>query len=92
MNAVAKEIEDALVLVAHSLVDDWMLDSRASFHITSQREIIQNYVVGDFGKTCTNIEEALDVVEVGMSTSHFQTRTTYGLCNKLDTFQIRRKT
>ncbi|RVW71079.1 Retrovirus-related Pol polyprotein from transposon TNT 1-94 [Vitis vinifera] len=33
-----------------SPLDDWVLDSGASFHTTPHREIIQNYVAGDFGK------------------------------------------
>ena len=39
--------------------------SGASFHTTAHREIIQNYVVGDFGKVYLADDEALDVVGMG---------------------------
>lgn len=41
------------------------MDSRASFHTTPHREIIQNYVVGDFGKVYLADGSALDVVGMG---------------------------
>ena len=41
------------------------LDSRTSFHTTPHREIIQNYVVGDFGKVYLADGLALDVVGMG---------------------------
>ena len=34
-NAVIEEIQDALLLVVDSPLDDWVLDSGASFHTTS---------------------------------------------------------
>ena len=49
-NAVTEEIQDALLLAVDSPLDDWVLDSGASFHTTLHREIIHNYVAGDFGK------------------------------------------
>ena len=42
-----------------------MLDSGASFHTTPHREIIQNYVAGDFGKVYLVNGLALDVVGMG---------------------------
>ena len=41
------------------------MDLRASFHTTPHREIIQNYVEGDFGKVYLADGEALDVVGMG---------------------------
>ena len=41
------------------------MDSRASFHTTLHREIIQNYVADDFGKVYLADGSALDVVGVG---------------------------
>ena len=38
------------------------MDSGASFHTTPHREIIQNYVGGDFGKVYLAYGLALDVV------------------------------
>ena len=41
------------------------MDSGASFHTTPHREIIQNYVAGDFGKVYLADGSALDVVGMG---------------------------
>ena len=58
-------MHDALLLVVHSPLDDWVLDSGASFHTTPHQEIIQNYVVGNFGKVYLADGSALDVVGMG---------------------------
>ena len=39
-NDVTEEIQDALLLAVDSPLDDWVLDSRASFHTTPHQEII----------------------------------------------------
>lgn len=59
MNLVVEEIQDTLFVVVHSPVNDWVLDSWTSFHSTSHRGIIQNYVVCDFGKMYTANREAI---------------------------------
>ena len=41
------------------------MDSGVSFHTTPHREIIQNYVAGDFGKVYLADGSALDVVGMG---------------------------
>ena len=41
------------------------MDSRVSFHTTPHREIIQNYVAGDFGKVYLVDGSALDVMGMG---------------------------
>ena len=41
------------------------MDSGASFHTTPHREIIQNYVAGNFGKVYLADSSALDVVGMG---------------------------
>ena len=64
-NAVTEEVQDALLLAVDSPLDDWILDSGASFHTTPHREIIQNYVAGDFGKVYLADGPALDVVGMG---------------------------
>uniref|UniRef100_A0A7N2MUY1 Retrovirus-related Pol polyprotein from transposon TNT 1-94 n=1 Tax=Quercus lobata TaxID=97700 RepID=A0A7N2MUY1_QUELO len=64
-NAVTEEVHDALLLAVDSPLDDWVLDSGASFHTTPHREIIQNYVAGDFGKVYLADGLALDVVGMG---------------------------
>ena len=64
-NVVTEEIQDALLLAVDSPLDDWVLDSEASFHTTPHREIIQNYITGDFGKVYLADGSALDVVGMG---------------------------
>ncbi|KAL6340105.1 hypothetical protein AAG906_038940 [Vitis piasezkii] len=64
-NAVTEEVHDALLLAIDSPLDDWVLDSGASFHTTPHREIIQNYIAGDFGKVYLADGLALDVVGLG---------------------------
>nr|CAN81228.1 hypothetical protein VITISV_038889 [Vitis vinifera] len=64
-NAVTEDVQDALLFAIDSPLDDWVLDSGASFHTTPHREIIQNYVAGDFGKVYLADGSALDVVGLG---------------------------
>ncbi|RVW86112.1 Retrovirus-related Pol polyprotein from transposon TNT 1-94 [Vitis vinifera] len=64
-NAVTEEVQDALLLAVDSPLDDWVLDSGASFHSTPHQEIMQNYVAGDFGKVYLADGSALDVVGLG---------------------------
>ena len=64
-NAVTEEVQDALLLAVESPLDDWVLDSGASFHTPPHREIIQNYVAGNFGKVYLTDGLALDVVGMG---------------------------
>ncbi|KAB5511771.1 hypothetical protein DKX38_028799 [Salix brachista] len=64
-HVVAEEVQDALLLAVHSAVQDWVLDSGASFHTSSHRESMQNYVAGDFGKVYLADGEALNVVGMG---------------------------
>ena len=64
-NAVTEEVHDALLLAVNSPLDEWILDSGVSFYTTPHREIIQNYVVGDFGKVYLADSSALDVVGMG---------------------------
>ena len=39
-NAITEQVQDALLLVVDSPLDNWVLDSGASFHTTPHREII----------------------------------------------------
>ena len=64
-NAVTEEVYDALLLVVGSSLDDWVLVSEASFHTSPHQEIIQNYVIGDFGKVYLADDTTLDVVDMG---------------------------
>ena len=64
-NAVRKEVQDVLLLAVNSPLDDGVLDSKVSFHITPHQEILQNYVASDFSKVYLAYGSALDVVGMG---------------------------
>ena len=64
-NTVTEDVQDALLLTVDSLLDDLVLDSGDLFHITPHQEIIQNCVVGDFGKVYLADGIALDFVDMG---------------------------
>ena len=61
-----------------------MLDSGTSFHITSHKEIMANYVANDFGKIYLADGQSLDVVGIEMLVSSNQT-VLFGY-RKSDTF------
>ncbi|WVZ18367.1 hypothetical protein V8G54_005689 [Vigna mungo] len=42
--------EDALICSLEKKEESWVLDSGASFHVTSQKEFFENYVPGNLGK------------------------------------------
>ncbi|KAI4374097.1 hypothetical protein MLD38_012135 [Melastoma candidum] len=51
VNAATKEdSDDALVLCVNSSIESWILDSGASFHSTSSKELMINFVSGEYGK------------------------------------------
>ena len=64
-NVIIEEVQDALLLAVDSPLDDWVLDSGVSFHTTPHQEIIQKYVVGDFGKVYLADGTTLNVVDMG---------------------------
>ena len=49
-NVVTDEVQDALNLAVDDSCDSWVLDSSASFHTTSQCDVIENYVMGNHGR------------------------------------------
>ena len=53
------------MLVDHIIVNDWVLDSGASFHTTLHKEIMTNYVDNDFSKVYLAVGQSLDVVTIG---------------------------
>jgi hypothetical protein len=65
-NVVTEELyDDVLILYVDSPLDSWVLDSRTSFHTTAIREVLKNYVVGDFEKVYLAGGSALDIVGMG---------------------------
>ena len=63
-NVVTDEVRDALILSVDDLYDSWVLDSGASFHTTSQRDLLENYVAGNHGKVYLADGEPLDVIGI----------------------------
>lgn len=43
---MTKEVQDVLLLLIDSPIDSWVMDSRASFHTITHREIMENYFFG----------------------------------------------
>ena len=64
-NAVTSKVRDALILSIDDSCDSWVLDSSASFHTTSQREAMENYVAGNHGKVYLANGEPLDIIGMG---------------------------
>ena len=61
-------VDDALLLAVHTQVNDWVLDSEASFHTTSlssHQEIMTNYVANDCGKVYFANGKYLNIVGLG---------------------------
>lgn len=51
VNVVVEEIHGALVLVVESGDHEtWVINSNASFYTIGQHDILENYVVGNYGK------------------------------------------
>jgi hypothetical protein len=61
---VTKEVQDALLLSIDSPLVSWVLDSEASFHTIAIREILENYVAGDFEKVYLADGSTLDIVGI----------------------------
>ena len=46
-----EDIENALILSMESLIEYWILDSGASFHLSQNKKLFQNFKYGNFEKT-----------------------------------------
>ncbi|KAL2248697.1 UNVERIFIED_CONTAM: Retrovirus-related Pol polyprotein from transposon TNT 1-94 [Sesamum indicum] len=75
-NAATEEIADALLLSVSSSSDDWVVDSRASFHSCSNKDIMEPYTSGDFGLVCLADNKPLKIVEKG----DVRIKSTNGSC------------
>nr|TKR84597.1 Glycyl-tRNA synthetase family protein [Populus alba] len=64
-NATTDEVQDALILAVQSQIDEWILDSGASFHCTPHNEMLQNYVGGDHGVVYLADGTPLKIVGIG---------------------------
>ena len=52
------------MLSVNSPIESWILDLGASFHSTSCKESLQNYVASNFGKVYLADDEPLDMGKV----------------------------
>ncbi|XP_024019827.1 5'-adenylylsulfate reductase 3, chloroplastic [Morus notabilis] len=64
-NAATVDEQDALLLYLDSSCDRWVIDSGASFHFTAHRDVLENYVAGNYGKVSLADGGFLDIVGMG---------------------------
>ncbi|KAE8703438.1 cytochrome P450 71A9-like [Hibiscus syriacus] len=76
---VIEETGDVMILSVNSPIESWILDSGASFHSTPCREIMENYVSGDFGKVHLADDETLKIVGKGDIRLKLPNQTTWTL-------------
>ena len=76
---MTEEISDALILSVNSPMESWVLDSGASFHSCPSREVMENYISGDFGMVYLADDEPLKIVGKG----DVRVKTRNGLVWKL---------
>ncbi|KAL2231966.1 UNVERIFIED_CONTAM: Retrovirus-related Pol polyprotein from transposon TNT 1-94 [Sesamum indicum] len=75
-NAATEEITDALLLSVSSSSDDWIVDSGASFHSFSNKDIMEPYTSGDFGLVYLADNKPLKIVGKG----DVRIKSTNGSC------------
>ena len=80
-NIAIDEIQDALTLAVQSSHDTWMLDSSVSFHITRQRDVLENYVAGNHGKVYLIDGEPLVVIGISDVNLKLANGLTWKICN-----------
>ena len=64
VNVVTDEVCDALILSVNDMCDSLVLDSDASFHTTSQRDLLENYVARNHGNVYLADGELLDIIGI----------------------------
>nr|KYP40338.1 Retrovirus-related Pol polyprotein from transposon TNT 1-94 [Cajanus cajan] len=57
---------DALICSLENKEESWVIDSGASFHATSQKELFENYVSGNLGKVYLGNEQSCEIVGKGV--------------------------
>ena len=65
VTSTSKE-DDALICSLESKEDSWVLDSGASFHATSQKELFERYVLGNLGKVYLGDDQSCAIVGKGV--------------------------
>ncbi|KAE8705427.1 Endomembrane protein 70 protein family isoform 1 [Hibiscus syriacus] len=76
---VTEETGDAMILSVNSPIESWILDLGVSFHSTPCREIMENYVSGDFGRVHLVDDETLKIVGKGDIRLKLSNQTTWTL-------------
>ncbi|KAJ0726248.1 putative RNA-directed DNA polymerase [Helianthus annuus] len=61
----ASDSEDALICCVENTVEDWIMDSGASFHATSSTKKMKNLRTGNFGKVRLANNHSLDITGIG---------------------------
>ena len=64
-NSASEDVDDALVCCVDSPIESWILDSGASFHSTSCRELLHSYVAEKYGKVYLADNEPLEITGKG---------------------------
>ena len=54
-------LDDALVLCVGSPIKSWVLDLGVSFHSTTYKELLRNFMVGEYGKIYLADGRPLDI-------------------------------
>ena len=62
-------------------VQDWIMDSRASFHVTPHREWLTSYDAKRTGRVCLGNDHACEIKGVGDVKLKFQQASTFILKN-----------
>ena len=75
------DISDALILFLAGSSESWVIDSRASFHATSQRNIFQNYAKGELERVYLGDDEPYDIVRKGDMMVRLSNGSTLNLRN-----------
>ncbi|KAK2366240.1 putative mitochondrial protein [Trifolium repens] len=57
---------DALICSLEDKEESWVLDSEASFHATSKKDLFENYVPGNLGKVYLGNEQSCEIVGKGV--------------------------
>ena len=59
----AEDTKDALILSVNNPIELWILDSVASFHLSSSKKLFQNFKKGNFGKVYLADNKTLEIEE-----------------------------
>lgn len=64
-NVMSNDSDDVLICSMESETKSWVLNSGASFHVTSNKEVFENNVSGNMGNMYLDNDQACDVIGQG---------------------------